>query len=92
MIFRDAIRALKFDKPRTFFYWLTFFLTTLFIFLFFNILFSNPKGAEYLTGGTDMQARQNANDFYVRSKGKDIAVRMVCGATFNQVKIGRAHV
>ena len=56
MIFRDAIRALKFDKPRTFFYWLTFFLTTLFIFLFFNILFSNPKGAEYLTGGTDMLA------------------------------------
>ncbi|MBR3312137.1 MAG: hypothetical protein IKG15_10000 [Solobacterium sp.] len=99
MIFRDAIRALKFDKPRTFFYWLTFFLTTLFIFLFFNILFSNPKGAEYLTGGTDMLATgiiitvviiclaciQNANDFYVRSKGKDIAVRMVCGATFNQV-------
>ena len=28
---------------------------------------------------------QFANNFYVRSKGKDIAVRLVCGATFNKV-------
>lgn len=99
MIFRDAIRSLKEDKSRTFFYWMTYFLTSMFIFLFFNILMSNERGVEMIVGGTDFIATfiiiivvvicllciQFANNFYVRSKGKDIAVRLVCGATFNKI-------
>ena len=37
MIFRDAMRSLKDDPAHTFFYLLTFFITTMFMFLFFNI-------------------------------------------------------
>ena len=114
MTFRDAIRSLKEDKSRTFFYWITYFLTSMFIFLFFNIMMSDEKGIGIITDGSDFIATfivvvvvviclmciQFANNFYVRSKGKDIAVRLVCGATFNKVtayllvqtQIGRAHV
>ena len=99
MTFRDAIRSLKEDKSRTFFYWITYFLTSMFIFLFFNIMMSDEKGIGIITDGSDFIATfivvvvvviclmciQFANNFYVRSKGKDIAVRLVCGATFNKV-------
>ena len=99
MILRDAIRSLKSDKSRTFFYWITYFLTSLFIFLFFNIMMSSDKGMEIITSGKDMAATfivvvvvviclmciQFANNFYVHSKGKDIAVRLICGATFTKV-------
>lgn len=99
MTFRDAVRSLKSDKSRTFFYWMTYFLTSMFIFLFFNIMMSDEKGMKLITSGEDLIATfivvivvviclmciQFANNFYVRSKGKDIAVRLVCGATFSKV-------
>ena len=99
MTFRDAVRSLRSDKSRTFFYWITYFLTSMFIFLFFNIMMSDPKGMKLITSGEDLVATfivvvvvviclmciSFANNFYVRSKGKDIAVRMICGATFTKV-------
>ena len=99
MILRDAIRSLKSDKSRTFFYRITYCLTSLFIFLFFNLMMSSDKGMEIITSGKDMAATfivvvvvviclmciQFANNFYVHSKGKDIAVRLICGATFIKV-------
>lgn len=99
MIFRDAIRSLKSDPARTFFYWITFYLTSLFIFLFFNIMMSSEKGMAIITSGDDSAATfivvvvviiclmciQFANNFYVHSKGKDIAVRLICGATLTKV-------
>ncbi len=99
MIIRDAIRGLRYDLPRTFFYWFTFFLTSTFIYLFFNILMCDPQAKTFLTTAEDSGATfvivavviiclaciQFANDFYVRAKGKDIAVRLICGATFTQI-------
>ena len=37
MIFASALKSLKRDFYRSFFYWLTFMLTTAFVFLFFCI-------------------------------------------------------
>lgn len=99
MIIRDAIRGLRYDLPRTFFYWFTFFLTSTFIYLFFNVLMCDPQARNFLTNAEDtgttfviiavvvicLACIQFANDFYVRAKGKDIAVRLICGATFTQL-------
>ena len=40
MIIRDALRSLKNNFGKALFYWLTFVLTSMFIFLFFNIAMS----------------------------------------------------
>ena len=92
MIFRDALRSLKKDIGRAFFYWLTFVLTTIFIFLFLNIAMSEAVGVTFVhTANTDISTNVSliliviciveiifANDFYVRSKARDLAVRLVC--------------
>ncbi|MBQ1532607.1 MAG: hypothetical protein IIZ57_10730 [Solobacterium sp.] len=99
MIFRDALRSLKKDIGRAFFYWLTFVLTTIFIFLFLNIAMSEAVGVTFVhTANTDISTNVSliliviciveiifANDFYVRSKARDLAVRLVCGATYLQL-------
>ena len=99
MIFRDALRSLKDDFTRSFFYWLTLLLTTMFIYLFFHIMNSDPVGVGFLEGGTDpiatgititvviicMMAILFANDFFIKNKAKEIAVRLVCGATAYQL-------
>lgn len=99
MIFRDALRSLKDDCTRSFFYWLTLLLTSTFIYLFFHILHSDPVSVGFLEAGTDpiatgitvtvviicMIAILFANDFFVKSKAKEIAVRLVCGATAYQL-------
>ncbi len=99
MIFRDALRSLRDDFTRSFFYWLTLLLTSIFIFLFFNMMMSDPDGASFLTEGTDpiatlisvtviiicMTAILFANDFFVKRKAKELAVRLICGATALQL-------
>ena len=99
MNFREALRALKNDPGRAFFYWLTFVLTTMFVFLFLNIAMSKQIGVTFLnTSNTDIPTNLAliliiiciieilfANDFYVRSKSKDLAVRLISGATYLQL-------
>lgn len=99
MIVRDALRSLRDDFTRSFFYWLTLLLTSIFIFLFFNMMMSDPDGASFLTEGTDalatlisvsvivicMTAILFANDFFVKRKAKELAVRLICGATALQL-------
>ena len=101
MIFRDALRSLRDDFTRSFFYWLTLLLTTMFIYLFFHIMNSDPVGVGFLEGGTDpiatgititvviicMMAILFANDFFIKNKAKEIAVRLVCGATAYQLAL-----
>lgn len=99
MIVRDALRSLRDDFTRSFFYWLTLLLTSIFIFLFFNMMMSDPDGASFLMEGTDplatlisvsvivicMTAILFANDFFVKRKAKELAVRLICGATALQL-------
>lgn len=52
MIIKNALRSLQRDKARKFFLFLTFFVTTFFLFLFFNMSFSEQSGAgEYRVQG-----------------------------------------
>ena len=99
MIIRDALRSLKDDFLRSFFYFLTLLVTVMFIYLFFNIMMSDPVGAKLLDGSNDLLATAVtvavvviclvailfANDFFAKRKAKELAVRLICGATAFQL-------
>ena len=99
MIFKDALRSLKDDFLRSFFYFLTLLVTSMFIYLFFNIMMSDPVGVSLLEGSTDLLATAVtvsvvvicliailfANDFFAKRKAKELAVRLICGATAFQL-------
>ena len=98
MIFKDALRSLKNNLSRAFFYWLTFVLCSAFIFLFFNISMSEAIGVVFINSKDDIATTVTifvvficavdiffANDFFVKNKAKDLAVRLVCGATYLQL-------
>ncbi len=110
MIFQDALRSLKEDFQRTFFYFLTFFITTMFMFLFFNMAISEMAVTQdYIFSGYEANVYAYmehgdianimmvfvvimscidiifANRFFIRNKAEELAVRLVCGATFTQL-------
>ena len=98
MIITDAIRSLKNSMAKAVFYWLTFVLTSLFIFLFFNISMSESLGFTWVENNNDTVTTVTvfviavcliiiffANDFFVKNKAKELAIRLVCGATFMQL-------
>ena len=109
MIFSDALRSLKDDPGRTFFYFLTFFLTTFLLFLFFNmgvseqavseefIMHGEANIFEFMENGDIVNLMMAyvviiccvdiifANSFFIRNKAEELAVRLVCGATFTQL-------
>lgn len=68
------------------------------MFLFFHLSYSDMVGVTFLYGKNDTATVMTviviaicmiviffANDFYVKKKSKDIAVRMVCGGTYFQI-------
>lgn len=98
MIVREALRSLKNSFSKAVFYWLTFVLTSMFIFLFFNISMGDTVGVHWINNDNGTATTVTvfvitvcmiilffANDFYVRNKSKDLAVRLVCGATYMQL-------
>lgn len=97
MILRDALRSIKKDFTKAFFYWLIFVLTTMFIYLFYNISMSDPSVNPLNDTGNMITYVMIiviilcsidilfANDFYVKLKGKDLAVRLICGGKFTQI-------
>ena len=98
MIIKDSLRSLKNSFSKAVFYWLTFVLTSMFIFLFFNISMSDTVGVQWIDNDNGIATTVTvfviavclvilffANDFYVRNKSKDLAVRLVCGATYLQL-------
>ncbi len=109
MIVSDAIRSLRDDFSRTFFYFLTFFITTMFMFLFFNMAISEMEVTDDIIfqGQADMATYIStgdianimtvfvlimscidilfANSFFIKNKANELAVRLVCGATFTQL-------
>lgn len=97
---KEAFQSIKNDYQRSLFYWLTFLLTTLFIFVFFQIACSPDIGMSFINAPNNvvtylcvfvlflcMFAVFFANDFYVKKKSKELAVQLVCGATFLQLTI-----
>lgn len=97
---KEAFLSIKNDYQRSLFYWLTFLLTTLFIFVFFRIACSPDVGMSFINAQNNvvtylcvfvlflcMFAVFFANDFYVKKKSQELAVQLVCGATFLQLTI-----
>ena len=98
MIIADALRSLRQKFSQAFFFWLTFVLCTVFIFLFFNISMSDAIGVVFINSKADLATNLTilviafcsiniffANDFFARSKTRELAVRIVSGATYIQL-------
>lgn len=93
-----ALRSLKTDFLKSLFYFLSFVLTTVFIFLFFNLAY-NPNSGIDLGGGDKtlvtpiavfvilvaMICVFMANDYYVMAKTKDVSIVLMSGASVYQV-------
>ncbi|MBR4446067.1 MAG: hypothetical protein IKS37_09285 [Solobacterium sp.] len=101
MIVQDALRSLRHSLSQAVFYWLTLLLTTTFLYLYFILMMSDPVTAGFLTEGTDflatavtvtvviicMIAILYANNFFVRRKAPELAVRLISGATYTQLSM-----
>ena len=98
MIIHDAFMSLKKDMIHSFFYWLTFVISSMFIFLFLVVSMSDAVGVTFVQAKGDVATNLAvfssvlcmveivfANDFYVKSKSRELAVRLVCGATYVQL-------
>lgn len=98
MILKEALRSIKDDFSRSLFYWLTFVMTSMFIFLFFNLSYNKMLGFTFINNKNDMISYITifvvtvcliviffANNFYVKKKAKYLAVQLVCGATYFQL-------
>lgn len=95
-----SLISLKKDLSKSMFYFLTFLLTTIFIFSFFNLVFY--PGANINLGKDDgtfvtpiavfviviaMVCVFLANNFYVSHKGKEISIILMSGASVFQLGI-----
>ena len=97
---KSALRSIKDDFSRALFYWLTFVLTSMFMFLFFNLTYSDMVGVTFINSRNDIATFTSvlvisicmiviffANDFYVKKKSKELAVQLVCGGTYLQIAL-----
>ncbi|NLH62728.1 MAG: hypothetical protein GX478_00870 [Erysipelotrichaceae bacterium] len=96
MIFRDAMHSLLKDRTKAFFYWLILVLTTVFICMFFSISTSDPSVDPLHNSDNKITIVTAlvlvlcsidilfANEYYVKLKSKELAVRLLCGAKFTQ--------
>ena len=99
-LIRLSLISLKKDLSKSMFYFLTFLLTTIFIFSFFNLVFH--PGANINLGKDDgtfvtpiavfviviaMVCVFLANNFYVSHKGKEISIILMSGASVFQLGI-----
>ena len=98
MIFHDALGSLKNDFSRSFFYWLTFLLTTTFSVLFFSVASQEEIGFTLFHASNDVSTTITifsvvicmievffANDFFIKTKSKALAIQLICGAKFVQL-------
>lgn len=100
MILHDAFLSLKNDFLHSFFYWLTFVISSMFIFLFLVVSMSDSVGVTFIEAKSDIATTLAvasaalcmieiwfANDFFIKNKSKELAVRAVCGATYVQLAL-----
>lgn len=93
----DVVKSLSHDKIRSFFCWLTYALTSMFIFLFFTVAMSDSVGVTMFRAKSDIPSILMiasivlcsieivfSNDFFIKNKAKSLAVRLICGATYTQ--------
>ncbi len=94
----SAIQSIKNDFSRSLFYWFTFVLTSMFMFLFFHLSYSDMVGVTFIHSQKNMATNLTiivlvicmiviffANDFYVKKKSKAIAVMLMSGGTYLQI-------
>ncbi len=97
MIFESLI-SMKNDLREVLFYWVTFFVTAMFIFLFHLVAMSDGIGVTIINSRNDLPTNLMifsvilcsidivfANHFFVRKKAQQLASRLICGATFFQL-------
>lgn len=97
-MFKAALKSIKDDFDRSLFYWLTYVLTSMFMFLFFDISYNEQINVTFINSKNNMFTFLTvfvigicmvviffANDFFAKKKAKDMAVRLVCGATYKQI-------
>lgn len=97
-MFLSALRSIKDDFSRSLFYWLTFILTSMFMFLFFHLSYSDIVGVKIINSQNNIATTLTvldiaicmiviffANDFYVKKKSQSIAIRLVVGGTYFQI-------
>ena len=97
-IIKLAFVSLKKDMSKSIFYFLTFLLTTIFIFSFFNLTFNPYSGIHLGKDDTTfvtpiavfviviaMLCVFLANNFYVSNKGKEISIILMSGASIYQL-------
>lgn len=78
---KDVFNSLMNDKVRTFFCWITFTITSMFIFLFFTVAMSDAVGVTMIRGKSDIPTILMvasvilcsveivfANDFFIKTK------------------------
>ena len=100
MILHDAFLSLKNDILHSFFYWLTFVISSMFIFMFLVVSMSDSIGVTFIEAKSDIATTLAvfsaalcmveiwfANDFFIKNKSKELAVRSVCGATYIQLAL-----
>ena len=91
----EAIRSIKDSMSRSLFYLLTFIITSMFMFVFFNLSYSDAVGVTFINAKNNASLLITvlviavcmiviffANNFFVVKKSKELAVRLVCGASF----------
>ncbi len=98
MIFTEALRSLRYDKVKAFFYWLTLTFATAFMALYFNIAMDESVGLSLGQSSSNIITVVTliavmiccvdvffANDYYTKNKSKDLAIRLISGATYTHI-------
>lgn len=98
VMFKEAVRSLKKDGDRAACYWLVFFISSLFLFLFFHLALSDAVGVTYFYSQSNLATYLTtfdvaacivviflANNFYVGKKSKELAMFLVSGGTYGQL-------
>ncbi|MBO6046740.1 MAG: hypothetical protein J6P61_03210 [Erysipelotrichaceae bacterium] len=93
-----ALRSMRQSLSHTIFFTLTFIITSAFILLYFTLALSDEIGVTLFYSSNNIQTVVSilvilicmvaiffANDFYVKQKAQDLAVQLVCGATYSQL-------
>lgn len=94
---KDLVRSLCKDKVRTISCWMTFVLTSMYIFLFFTVAMSDAIGVTVVEGVSNIPSILMvvavvlcsveilfANDFFIKTKSKELAIRYICGSTYTK--------
>ncbi len=94
----DSISSMKDNISAVFFNWVTYYITAMFVFLFFTVAMSPGIDMTIINSRNDLPTNLTiyavilcsinivfANHFYIKRLSTDLAVREICGATYGQL-------